>query len=482
MPHRFTNPVITDNQGQDHGDPFVMQFGGTYYLYHTGRDGIHLYTSPDLVDWRDHGEVLGPHPSPEHWAQIDFWAPEVLCHDALFYLYVAAARKLPNGSGDDRHRYLGIARSSSPLGPFTWDPEPLVREWSIDAHPFRDEDGDLWLFYNIRTEATRYWDGTTGCGNVVDRLLAPDRLEGVQSMAAFPNRRWEGNREGTWYWNEGPCVLKRRGQYYQMHSGGHFADETYGVGFATAPSPRGPWTKYPGNPILGSGRDVLGPGHHSMAIGPDGVTPWVVYHGIVPGQRGRKVFIDRLFWAGDRIVVAGPTGGEQERPAGAVYDPLVPHCQLTCWVAGESLTISGVDLPLGAGLHRVCVTRVGSAQRITVDGVVRHTGQSEQPVAVQAERVEALVRTTHLADDAIYELPEGAPHVWHWGGTGPLELSVAIRGRVTLEAGTQRMEVDSPGDRFALLRLCVQNGAETVKVIAGQGGATVTDLVLTARG
>jgi hypothetical protein len=31
----FTNPVITDDRGEDHGDPFVLHHGGEYFLYHT---------------------------------------------------------------------------------------------------------------------------------------------------------------------------------------------------------------------------------------------------------------------------------------------------------------------------------------------------------------------------------------------------------------------------------------------------------------
>lgn len=478
MPDRFSNPVVTDDQGMDHGDPFVMKYLDTYYLYHTGRDGIHLYTSADLAGWEYRGVVLRADPSPEHWAQIDFWAPEVMHHDDTFYMYVAATRKRPDGGGDDQLRRQGIARSSSPLGPFKWDPQPLADEWSIDGHPYRDESGDLWLFYNIRTEASRYWDGTTGCGNVVDRLVAPDKLEGAQAVVAFPNKRWEGNREGTWYWNEGPCVLKRRGVYYQMYSGGFFADDTYGVGFATAPAPRGPWTKYHANPILRSGRDVRGPGHHSVVTGPDGVTSWMVYHGYVPGQKGRKVFIDRLFWAGDRLVIDGPTGGEHEAPAGPVYDPAVPHWQASSWVSGQQVTVGGATLPLGAGRHQVRAVKAASQLRIYVDGVLRHAGQYAGGPDLAGE---ALTCTSFLDDEAVYELPDGATQAWHWGGAGPLELSLAVRGRASLEAGARRLEIDAPGDRFTLVRLQVEEGAGQVRVTAGQGGATVTDLVLTAR-
>jgi beta-xylosidase len=410
MQATFRNPVINENQGEDHGDPFVLCHEGVYYLYHTGRTGIPLYTSRDLVNWTYEGVVLEASGAPGHWAQIDLWAPEVLYHGGLFYMYVAGTRRREDGRGDDQERRQGIARAESPRGPFRWDPAPLVNTWSIDGHPFRDEDGSLWLFYNIRTEASRYWDGTTGCGNVVDRLPAPDRLEGMPVPVAFPNKRWEGNKEGTWYWNEGPTVLKRRGLYYQMYSGGFYADDTYGVGFATAPAPRGPWTKYPGNPILRTGRGILGPGHHCVVKGPDGVTPYVVYHGYVPGEKGRKVHIDRLYWAGDRLVVAGPTAEDQPVPPGPVPHPIA-------W----------------------------------------------------------------LEDEAIHELPEGATKAWDWVGSGSLELSLAVRGRVDLQAGAERLAVETADDGFTLVRLTVRDGADRVAVVAGHGGATVTDLTLTAR-
>lgn len=477
---QFRNPVITDNEGADHGDPFVMKHLETYYLYHTGRAGVHLYTSADLVGWEYRGLVLQAAPVPGHWAQTDFWAPEVICCGGTFYMYVTATPKRPDGRGDDDLRRLGLARAASPLGPFVWDPQPLIGEWSNDGHPFRDENGDTWLFYNIRNDTSRYWDGTIGCGNVVERLPAPDRLEGSRSVVSYPDRRWEGDRDGTWYWNEGPCVRKRRGLYYQMYSGGCYADDTYAIGFSTAPAPTGPWTKYPGNPVLRSGPGVLGPGHHSVVVGPDGVTPWVFYHAYVPGERGRKVFMDRLFWAGDRLVIAGPTGGEQERPGGPEYDPAVPHRVTTAWVTGPVVTVSGIPLALGPGVHLLKAAGSRGRLRVWIDGVARYAGEGGPEVELAADGVEAVAQTSHLDDDGLYELPHGAPRVWAWGGTAPLDLSVAVRGRVTLEAGGQRLEVDAVGDRFALVRLRVPGGAAEVRLTGGPGGATVADLVLTA--
>lgn len=110
----FQNPVISDTQGLDHGDPFVMRYRGTYFLYHTGREGIHLYQSADLVSWQYRGVVLEGSPARDHGAQIDLWAPEVMHLDGTFYMYVAATRKLPNGQGDDQMRRQWIARGREP--------------------------------------------------------------------------------------------------------------------------------------------------------------------------------------------------------------------------------------------------------------------------------------------------------------------------------------------------------------------------------
>ncbi|MBE3575503.1 MAG: glycoside hydrolase family 43 protein [Firmicutes bacterium] len=489
MPDTFRNPVITDDRGADHGDPFVLKYLDTYYLYHTGADGVWMYSSPDLVHWQERGIVLRPDGSPEHWAQADLWAPEVLYRGGIFYMYVAATRRQAGGHGDDQLRRLGLARSDRPEGPFHWDPRPLVdREWSIDGHPFQDEDGSLWLFYNVRTAATRYPDGTTGCGNVVDRLTALDRLEGRPAPVSYPSARWEGNREGTWYWNEGPFVLKRRGVYYQMYSGGFYGDDTYGIGFATAPSPRGPWTKYAGNPILRSGRGILGPGHHCVVRAPDGVTPYVVYHGYVPGQRGRKVHLDRLFWVGDHLAIAGPTDEDQPMPPRPVFDAAVPHWRGEAWVQGSWADVCGIRMDLTpGGYKRVEAMRVGGTLRVFVDGVLRYHGFAAGDHAAFAAKADGDVRdvmqTSWLEDEGLYPLAAGARLVWAWGGRAALEVSMAVRGRAVLAIGSEQEEIDAPQDRFVLVRRFVPAGVgvDQVAVQAGDGGATVADVTLAAR-
>lgn len=286
--------------GIDHGDPFVLRSADRYYLYHTGATAVPVYESADLRTWTRRGVALDAASAPP-WAAIDYWAPEVVHRDGMFLMYVAATSRAPNGAGDDRVRRVGVARAANPLGPFTWEAEPLVDEWSIDAHPFQDRAGEWWLCYSARNEATRYRDGTVGCGISIDRLPAPDGVAGDAVVILVPDRRWEGNRKGSWYWNEAPCVATRDDRYVMLFSGGWFGDGTYAVGLATATELRGPWTKHPGNPLLRSGPDVVGPGHTCLVTAPDDGTTLLVYHGRRPGRAGRAVFVDALTWVDDRF-------------------------------------------------------------------------------------------------------------------------------------------------------------------------------------
>lgn len=481
--NQFNNPVIFGAKGQDHGDPFVLKHRSTYYLYHTGKLGVGLHTSSDLVTWQSHGIVLGPPPDPEHFAQIDFWAPEVLYHQGVFYMYVAATKRTLWGKGNDHLRRMGVAHSHSPLGPFIWNTQPLVNEWSIDGHPFRAPDGSLWLYYNIRTEATRYHDGTTGCGNVVDQMLEPERLLGDPRSVVSPNLRWEGNRKGNWYWNEGPFVLRRRDLYYQLYSGGFFGDETYGIGLASSPTPAGPWSKYPGNPIFKSNAWVQGPGHLCVQQAPDGVTAYAVYHGYLPKQKGRKVHLNRIFWVGDRVMIEGPSLSSQPLPPQPLYDPAVQHWNLEAWVQGTTLQVLGVEIILSPEPHLLRVVRRRHSAWIYLDGLLLYSGLagSEKPqVEVENGEVQSQTLTSWLDDEEVYHLAAGEQQCWEWGGSEGLEVSLAVKGQLKVRLGNQEHQIEAP-QQYTLFRLMAQEGAQRLELEGIGEGASLTDVSMSAR-
>ncbi len=510
----FVNPVLDTGVGRDHGDPFVLRHRGRYYLYYTGAAGIEVWTGSDLAHWSPAGLALVAPPG-DHWAEVDLWAPEVVHADGWFWMYVTGTRQPRGGAathpgagvgvnhGDDELRRQGVARSRDPLGPFELGPSPLLGVWSIDGHPFTDVDGRRWLFYNVRDSSTWYRGTVPGCGNLVDELVAPDRLRGEPTPVALPDAAWEGSRTGEWFWNEGPTVLRRRGRYVQMYSGGYYGDASYGVGFATADSPRGPWVKAPHNPVFVSGPRISGPGHHCVTTGPDGVTPYAVYHGYVDGLPGRKVHVDRLHWSteGPRLgrgeTPGTPTETAQALPDGPAHDPAVPYWHAELWVRGERLRLGEVLVELPAGRDvLVDVTQREQDVRVLVEGRLvvpaAPAGDAARVAlglaagdAVDGE-VLSLALTTWREDEDLRVLAPGEVLTAAWGGSLPVELSLAVDGAalVRLQDGDEVVaehEVAGGRARPELVRLRTDRRVEQVEVMAGPDGALVSDLVLTAR-
>jgi GH43 family beta-xylosidase len=490
----FTNPVVAGAPGEDHGDPFVIKYLDSFFLYHTGethgRRGVSVHRSQNLVDWEFQGYAVEP--AEAGWAWSDLWAPEVVYERGTFYMYVSATRRRTGppgrwdeeGEGDEAGRRVGIARATSPLGPFVWDPHPLLESWAIDGHPFRDDDGSMWLFYSSKSEAT-HLPGAQGTGTDCDRLLAPDRLEGRPTPVTYPSQPWEGPYR-DWYWNEGPYVLKRRGTYFQLYSGGFYRDASYAVGVASAPTPRGPWRKNPDNPIFsGSGR-IVGPGHNSFVYGPDVATRYAVYHSYLEGEEGRKVCMDRLRWTGDEPRIVGPTDGRQPVPPSASFDPCVPHWRAEAWARGSWVEVAGARYGLEPddAWHQVEAVQADGRVAVRVGGVLRASRPSDATCvgpAFAAERdLTAETVTSYLEDGTVHVLPAGSEHVWRWGGGGRLEVTLAVRGEAELDIGgtTQRLEGE---DEYRLVHVAHEGATPEITVRAGSEGVTVADLFVYGR-
>jgi hypothetical protein len=82
-------------------------------------------------------------------------------------------------------------------------------------------------------------------------------------------------------------VSEHAGRFYLFYSGNDFSTRHYGIGAAVASDPLGPYVKT--EPLLRSSADWVGPGHPSVAPGPDG-EPWLFLHAFPPGQLGYKAF------------------------------------------------------------------------------------------------------------------------------------------------------------------------------------------------
>ncbi|MFL6236458.1 MAG: glycoside hydrolase family 43 protein [Thermoanaerobaculia bacterium] len=308
----YTNPVYPHSSP----DPFVLKHRGEYWGYCTGlwRDGraFGVIQSRDLVHWREMPGAMEPLPG----GYPCYWAPEVAFFEERFYLYYSV--------GNEERMEIRVAVADHPGGPFVDSGRRLTSEpFAIDAHVFVEEDGSRWFFY-----AADFLDRShIGTGTVRDRLLDPFTLEGDPRPVALPRHDWHvyhPNRPEKggvrWHTVKGPFVLRRKGLLYEMYSGGNWQSPTYGVSYATARDVRDPaeWAQAADGervlPILRSGGEVVGPGHNSAVRGPDNRQLYCVYHRWSADLKERVMAIDPLDWAGERMLVLGPTTAPQPGP------------------------------------------------------------------------------------------------------------------------------------------------------------------------
>jgi beta-xylosidase len=311
----YTNPV---GAAPIHmGDPFAFWHAGRYYLIGTTApdEGFHCYESTDLAHWQLKGWAWRQ--SPDGWTADCLWAPEVKYHQGRFYLtYSGHVRGSPPG-----HLLMALAVSDTPAGPY----RDLHAPWfdpgysTIDGHLFVDDDGRPYLYFSRNGEQ----DGTSfGANYGVE--LAPDLSEpvGTPLLLIEASQPWERVNWTENRCNEGPTVLKHRGRYYMTYSANHTGFPHYGVGYATAEHPLGPWRKAEENPVLATNLalGVSAPGHNSIVPSPDGRELFIVYHTHADPARpslDRVVNIDRLeFTVDGRLRVIGPTRSPQPLPSG----------------------------------------------------------------------------------------------------------------------------------------------------------------------
>jgi len=326
---RWKNPVYSGY----FADPFVWKYQGRYYAVGTGPinekasageaefttymiDGremaIPLLVSDNLTTWKLHGGAVHV---PAVAKGAVFWAPEVAYENGYFYLYYSFATQGLN-------HQLRVAMSDQPTGPFE-DAGSLLPEsddcsFAIDAHPFRDDDGQWYLFY-ARDFLDFSADLRAGTALVVDKLIAMKRLAGQTKTVLRARCEWQrfqANRTMygkvfDWHTLEGPCVVKRGGKYYCTYSGGCYEGEGYGVDYGVASNVLGPYSDQGnenGARILRTAPGkVIGPGHHSIIKGPDDKTDFIVYHAWDSQMTGRRMHIDILEWTEDGPRCQGPT-------------------------------------------------------------------------------------------------------------------------------------------------------------------------------
>ncbi|MDF2540622.1 MAG: hypothetical protein K0S47_340 [Herbinix sp.] len=275
------NPVITSIFAAD-PSAHVWEDGKIYiYASHDMdpprgcdlMDRYHVFSSEDMVNWIDEGEILSS--DQVTWGRPEggfMWAPDAAYKNGTYYFYYPH----PSGSDWNGTWKVGVATSTKPASDFTDQGyiEGLGGFAMIDPCVFVDDDGRAYMYYGggSKCQAAELND---------DMMSLKTELYDMVGLEDF--------HEATW-------VFKRNGIYYLT-----YADNNGGANrmrYAISDHPMGPW-KYQGIFLEPTGCDTT---HGSVVEYKD---QWYLfYHNQALSKQGnlRTLCIDYLYFNEDGTI------------------------------------------------------------------------------------------------------------------------------------------------------------------------------------
>lgn len=272
---------------------------------------IPMLRSSDLINWVYMGDAFSARPA---WVDstAGLWAPEIQFLNGQYYLYYTASwTSLPGGGSA-----IGVATSTSPLGPWVDSGTPVVephdapccvgsRRWVFDPEVVNDDE-QLYIFYGS------YFGGISA------RTLSAD---GLHSDPASQTQITIANRY------EGPEVVEHDGYWYLFVSATDCCRGPltgYSVFAGRSDDILGPYIdregasllqgRVGGTPVLSmNGNRWVGTGHNSVFQDMNGQY-WTVYHAVdrhdpyfagAVGFTKRPVLLDRVDWVNGWPTVRG---------------------------------------------------------------------------------------------------------------------------------------------------------------------------------
>jgi len=184
-------------------------------------DQYHVFSTNDMVHWKDHGEILRA--SQLSWGRPEggfMWAPDCAYKNGTYYFYYPH----PSGTEWNSTWKIGVATSKKPASDFKDRGYIKGLESMIDPCVFMDDDGQAYFYYG--------GGGTCKGGKLKDNMMEINgdmkKMEGLEDF-----------HEATW-------VHKKGGVYYLSYSDNHDKDGKHNrMNYATSKNPLGPW-KYQG--------------------------------------------------------------------------------------------------------------------------------------------------------------------------------------------------------------------------------------------
>jgi GH43 family beta-xylosidase len=367
----FNDPILKDAEGRpyDQGnpwwyaDPEIHRFDGKFWIYSTRSNvydaqlNMDCFSSDDLITWEKHEAILDTTAFPDSWRS--YWAPTVARKDGYYYiLFGTNDLNLSNGTGvnDNNERNAGdvsgmyLLRADNPAGPFTQFmgknvpliPDNLYGAQAIDANMFLDDDNTMYLVYGGWSQClmAKFKDDMTGFVPLGESNWKSQKDETNHFWDYFihlTNYTQSGNaqpaREGELNYNaafngtnetyvEGPIMYKFDGLYYLMYSVGGWTGDTYGLRYAIAKNPLGPFTTVPGR-ILQTRYSAgsRGAGHHSMVYIEENDTWLCCYHRrpIGAGSNDRYTALDVVKMYEGQITFLG----DSEPTTAKLFEPIL---------------------------------------------------------------------------------------------------------------------------------------------------------------
>lgn len=283
------NPFITD---QYTADPTARVFGDRVYVYPShdippvagksrpnwfAMEDYHVFSSDNLVDWKDHGMIV--HQNKVPWVKPDsysMWAPDCIYRNGKYYFYFPSMPA--DTTKGNRGFKIGVAVADKPEGPFVPQEKPIEGVNGIDPNVLIDKDGQAYL----------YWSA----GNIYGARLKENMLELASEPVILQDLPTKGLKEG-------PFVFERNGIYYMTYP--HVENKTERLEYAIGNNPLGPF-KFTGV-IMDESPVGCWTNHHSLLNFKD---QWYLfYHSndYSPNfDKNRSIRIDSLFFNSDGTI------------------------------------------------------------------------------------------------------------------------------------------------------------------------------------
>ena len=180
-------------------------------------DRYHVFSTDDMVNWRDEGEILNA--NQVSWGRKEggfMWAPDCAYKNGTYYFYFPH----PSDTKWNNTWKIGIATSKKPASDFKSAGyiEGVGGDAMIDPCVFIDTDGKAYFYYG----GGRICRG----GKLKDNMMEIDgEMQGMNGLEDF--------HEGTW-------VFKRNNIYYLTYADNNPRENR--LRYATSSNPLGPWT------------------------------------------------------------------------------------------------------------------------------------------------------------------------------------------------------------------------------------------------